>query len=125
MPLSEDEKRILSQIEQQLYETDPSLARGIADTTVYSDAYRHLKHGIIAFVAGLLIMVGTLHLGTIYAAIGVMVMFVSALSIVANARRMGKAGLDQLAESMRAAGLRDYFGNRTSRMRDRFRKDDN
>jgi hypothetical protein len=125
VPLSEDEKRILSQIEQQLYETDPSLARGIADTTVYSDAYRHLKHGIIAFVAGLLIMVGTLHLGTIYAAIGVMVMFVSALSIVANARRMGKAGLDQLAESMRAAGLRDYFGNRTSRMRDRFRKDDN
>jgi hypothetical protein len=124
VPLSEDEQRILSQIEQQLYETDPSLARGIADTTVYSDAYRHLKHGIFGFVAGLVVMVGTLHLGARFAAIGVIIMFVSALSIVANGRRMGKAGIDQLAESMRAAGLRDYFGNRTTRMRDRFRRED-
>jgi hypothetical protein len=69
-------------------------------------------------------MVGTLHLGARFAAIGVLIMFVSALSIVANGRRMGKAGIDQLAESMRAAGLRDYFGNRTTRMRDRFRRED-
>jgi hypothetical protein len=124
VPLSEDEQRILSQIEQQLYETDPSLARGIADTTVYSDAYRHLKHGILGFVGGLLVMVGTLHLGARFAAVGVIIMFVAALSIVANGRRMGKAGIDQLAESMRAAGLRDYFGNRTTRMRDRFRRED-
>jgi hypothetical protein len=124
VPLSEDEQRILSQIEQQLYETDPSLARGIADTTVYSDAYRHLKHGLLGFVLGFVVMLGTLHLNAIYSAIGVIIMFVSALAIVANVRRMGKAGIDQLTESMRAAGLRDYFGNRTSRMRDRFRKDE-
>jgi hypothetical protein len=124
VPLSEDEQRILSQIEQQLYETDPSLARGIADTTVYSDAYRHLKHGIIGFCVGLVVMIGTLHLGFFLAAAGVTIMFISSLSIVANGRRMGRAGLDQLAESMRAAGLRDYFGSRTNRMRDRFRKDE-
>jgi hypothetical protein len=125
VPLSEDEQRILSQIEQQLYETDPSLARGIADTTVYSDAYRQLKRGVLAFALGLVVMIGTLHLGARYAAIGVVIMFLSGLSIVANGRRMGRAGIDQLAESMRAAGLRDYFGNRTTRMRDRFRKDEN
>jgi hypothetical protein len=124
VPLSEDEQRILSQIEQQLYETDPSLAHGIADTTVYSDAYRHLRHGIVFFVVGFVEMLGTLHLGAPYAAIGVVIMFASTLSIVANARRMGKAGIDQLAQSMRAAGLRDYFGNRSERMRDRFRKDE-
>jgi uncharacterized membrane protein len=124
VPLSEDEQRILSQIEQQLYETDPSLARGIADTTVYSDAYRHLRYGIVGFVAGVIIMLATLHLGAGFAAIGVIVMFVAALSIVTNLRRMGKAGMDQLAESMRAAGLRDYFDSRSTRMRDRFRKDE-
>jgi hypothetical protein len=124
VPLSEDEQRILSQIEQQLYETDPSLARGIADTTVYSDAYRHLKHGIFAFFLGTVVMLGTLHLGAGYAAVGVVIMFVAALAIEANLRRMGKAGLDQLAESMRAAGVRDYFGNRSNRVRDRFRKDE-
>ena len=43
MPLSEDEQRILSEIEQQLYQSDPALARDIADTTVYTHAYRNLK----------------------------------------------------------------------------------
>jgi len=124
VPLSEDEQRILSEIEQQLYETDPSLAHGIADTTVYSDAYRHLRHGIFAFIAGVVLMIGTLHVSVWFAAAGVIVMFVSAISIEANARRMGKAGIDQLAQSMRAAGVRDYFGSRNSRMRERFRKDE-
>ena len=124
MPLSEDEQRILSEIEQQLYETDPTLARGIADTTVYSDAYRHLRRGIVTFVLGLIMMVGTLHITVWLSAIGVIIMFVSALSIEANARRMGKAGIDQLAQSMRTAGVREYLGERNNRMRDRFRRDD-
>jgi hypothetical protein len=123
VPLSDEEQRILSEIEQQLYETDPSLAHGIADTTVYSDAYRHLKRGVLAFILGMVMMIGTLNISVWFSAVGVVIMFVSAVTIEANARRMGKAGIDQLAQSMRAAGLRDYFGNRGNRMRDRFRKD--
>ena len=68
MPLSEDEQRILSEIEQQLYESDPTLAHGIADTTVYSDAYRYLKRGILGFVVGVLVMIGTLHISVWLAA---------------------------------------------------------
>lgn len=124
MPLSEDEQRILSEIEQQLYETDPSLAHGIADTTVYSDASRHLKRGIFGFVVGLVFAVLTLSQAWYVAALGVVLMFWSALSIEANLRRMGKAGMDQLTESMRAAGLRDYFGERGRGVRDRFRRED-
>ena len=124
MPLSEDEQRILSEIEQQLYESDPTLAHGIADTTVYSDAYRYLKRGILAFVLGVIVMVGTLHISVWLSALGVVIMFGAALSIEANARRMGKAGMDQLAQSMRAAGLRDYFGNKGQNVRERFRKDE-
>jgi hypothetical protein len=124
VPLSEDEQRILSEIEQQLYETDPSLAHGIADTTVYSDAYRHLRRGVVAFFAGVVMMIGTLHISVWFAALGVVIMFVSAISIEANARRMGKAGIEQLAQFRRAAGVRDYFGNRNTRMRERFRKDE-
>jgi hypothetical protein len=124
VPLSEDEQRILSEIEQQLYETDPSLAHGIADTTVYSDAYRHLRRGIFAFILGMVMMIGTLHITFWLSAVGVVIMFISAVSIEANARRMGKAGIDQLTQSMKANGVRDYLGNRNSRMRDRFRKED-
>ena len=40
VPLSEDEQRILSEIEQQLYESDPALAREVGSTTVYTAAFR-------------------------------------------------------------------------------------
>lgn len=36
MPLSEDEQRILTEIEQQLYATDPQLAHQVASATPYS-----------------------------------------------------------------------------------------
>lgn len=124
MPLSEDEQRILSEIEQQLYESDPALARDIADTTVYTHAARNLKWGVLGFVAGTVMLVLTLATHFLLAFAGFVVMLVSALAIERNARRMGKAGLQQITQSMRAAGLRDAFGNANQRMRDRFRRDD-
>ena len=53
MPLSEDEQRILSEIEAKLYESDPGLARDIADTTIYTHAYRNLKWSLLGFFVGL------------------------------------------------------------------------
>lgn len=124
MPLSEDEQRILSEIEQQLYESDPALARDIADTTVYTHAYRNLKWAILGFVAGVVAL--WFSLGTSYLlAFGCfIVMLVCALAIERSARKMGKAGLQQITNSMRASGFRDAIGNANQRMRDRFKRDE-
>ena len=51
MPLSEEEQRILSEIETQLRASDPDLARQVGSTTIYSHALRQLRWGIVAFVA--------------------------------------------------------------------------
>jgi hypothetical protein len=51
-------------------------------------------------------------------------MLVSALAVERNARKMGKAGMQQITQSMKAAGLRDAFGNANQRMRDRFRREE-
>lgn len=124
VPLSEDEQRILLEIEQRLTEEDPDLVREVASTTVYSHALRNLKVGIALFVVGvaaLLLLLGThpvLSFG------GFLVMLGSALFIERNARRLGKAGIDQLTQSVRASGLRDYLGDRGDRMRERFRRDE-
>lgn len=123
MPLSEDEQRILDQIEAKLYESDPTLARDIADTTIYSVAYRNLKWGMLAFVVGFAGLLFALSISFVLSFVGFLVMLVSALAIERNARKMGKAGLDQLTQSMRAAGLRDAFGNTRTRMRDRFKRE--
>jgi hypothetical protein len=124
VPLSEDEQRILSEIEQQLYETDPALARDIADTTIYTHAYRNLKWALVGFVAGVVAL--WFSLGTSYVlAFGCfLIMLVCALAIERNARKMGKAGLQQITQSMKASGIRDAFGNANQRMRDRFRRDE-
>ncbi len=124
MPLSEDEQRILSEIEQQLYQSDPALARDIADTTVYTHAYRNLKWAILGFLVGVAMLLATLATSYWVAFGGFLVMLVSALAIERNARRLGKVGLDQITRSMRTSGLRDAFGNANQRMRDRFRRDE-
>ena len=121
MPLSEDEQRILQQIEDQLYESDPALAREVASTTVYTHAFRSLKLSTVAFVFGCAVMVFTLAISFLIAFGGFLVMLASALFFVRAARTLGRAGLEQMTQSMRSAGLRDYFGNTSQRMRDRFR----
>ena len=51
MPLSEDEQRILQEIEQQFYEHDPALAGEIGSTTLYKHAGRNLKWAALGFFA--------------------------------------------------------------------------
>jgi hypothetical protein len=124
VPLSEDEQRILSEIEQQLYQSDPALARDIADTTVYTHAYRNLKWSLLGFVLGLVALILTLGTSYLLAFGGFLIMLVSALAVERNARRLGKAGMQQMTQSMKAAGLRDALGNTSSRLKDRLKRPD-
>ena len=124
MPLSEDEQRILSEIEAKLYESDPDLARDIGETTVYKHAARNLKWWILAFVAGLATLLGTLQITFWLSVGGFLIMLVSALQIEKNLRRLGKLGWEQMSQSLQSAGVRDYFGSTGQRMRDRFRRED-
>jgi len=124
VPLSEDEQRILSEIEQNLYETDPGLARDIADTTVYTHASRNLKWAVLGFVVGVAILIGALATHFILSFAGFVVMLVSALAIERNARKLGKAGVQQITRSVKAAGLRDAFGSANQKMKDRFKREE-
>jgi len=124
VPLSEDEQRILSEIEQQLYQSDPALARDIADTTVYTHAYRNLKWSLLGLVVGLVALILTLGTSYILAFGGFLVMLASALAVERNARRLGRAGMQQMTQSMKAAGLRDALGNTGSRLKDRLKRPD-
>ncbi|HEX9993637.1 MAG TPA: DUF3040 domain-containing protein [Acidimicrobiales bacterium] len=124
MPLSEDEQRILQQIEQQFYESDPAFAREVGSTTVFTHAFRNLKWATAGFLAGVVIMIWGLAVWFGIAFGGFLVMLASALVFERNARRLGRAGMEQMTASFRAAGLRDYFGSTGKKMRERFRRDD-
>jgi hypothetical protein len=126
VPLSEDERRILDEIEERLTESDPQLAREVASTTVYTHAVRNLKWAGVLFLVGVVAMVVLLFFvgNAVLAFGGFLVMLAAALWFERNARRLGKAGVDQLTQSMRAGGLKDYFGSTGDRMRERFQRDE-
>ncbi|MEE9417698.1 MAG: DUF3040 domain-containing protein [Acidimicrobiales bacterium] len=123
MPLSEDEQRILSEIEQQLYETDPALAREVGSTTVYTHAFRNLKWATAGFFAGVAFMVFTLQIHYLVAFMGFVFMLGSAFFFEQNLRRLGRVGLEQMTQNVPGAGVRDYFGSTGERMREKFRRD--
>ncbi len=125
MPLSEDEQRILHEIEQQFYETDPALARAVGSTTLYRHAFRNLKYATGLFLVGVLVLVFALvSVGFVASFVGFLVMLGAALWFERNARRLGRAGLQQVTASMKSSGLREMFGSTRNRMRDRFKRDD-
>jgi hypothetical protein len=126
MPLSEDEQRILREIEQQFYATDPRFANQVGRTTVYRHGLRRLKLAALLFVVGLGVLIWMLVLGNavLAFALGAGPMFAAALLFESNLRTMGRAGLQQMTSSMRASGLRDAIGNARSRARERFRHDE-
>jgi uncharacterized membrane protein len=124
VPLSEDEQRILSEIEQQLYESDPELAREVGSTTVYTHASRALRWAVVGFLVGLLVMIFTLTISFWLAFVGFAIMLAAALYFEQNARRLGRAGLQQLSQSMRSTGLRNMVGNQGCSLRNRLRDDD-
>ncbi len=124
MPLSEDEQRILSEIEEQLYESDPDLVREVGSTTVYTHAFRNLKWAVLGFLIGLVLLIALLSQSFIASFAGFLVMLASALWAERSARRLGRAGWDQMTQSMRASGMRDFFGSQGQRMRERFKRDD-
>lgn len=124
MPLSEDEQRILQEIERQFHADDPDFARQVASTTLYRHAGRNLKWAALAFVVGVVFLIGTLGVSYLLAFGGFLVMLASAFVFERNLRKMGRAGWQQWTEGMRSSGMRDYFGSAGRRMRDRFKKDE-
>lgn len=103
MPLSEDEQRILAEIEKNLHESDPRLAREVSETTVYRHALGSLKWSVLGFVLGIAVMIATLQIHYLVAFGGFLLMLGSAIGFERNLRLMGKAGVDQFSKAFRAA----------------------
>jgi Flp pilus assembly protein TadB len=124
VPLSEDEQRILSEIEERLYESDPRLAREVSSNTIYSHTMRNIRRAALLFLLGTVVMVALLSTSPFLAFLGVILMFLAAVWAVQNARHMGRAGWNEITTSMRSGHMKDFFGGQSDRMRERFRRED-
>ena len=120
MPLSEHEQKILAELEESLSKQDPKFAKSVRETNIYAHSLRQIRWSLVAFVAGLVILVAFFSQVTLVGVVGVAIMFAAAVVIERNIRRIGKASLRDVARSrsgesltdgvaQRAAGFREWF----------------
>jgi hypothetical protein len=111
VPLSEDEERILTEIEQQLAASDPALAKQVRSTTVYTDGLRGVRWGIFGVVVGLAALLALLQVNVIASfVVGFGMMLVSAWHLDRSLRSLGRTGANQMRRKLSVEGLLGYFG---------------
>jgi hypothetical protein len=122
MPLSEDEQRILHEIERSFYEHDPEFARGVSETTLYRHAGRNCKWSGLGFAAGLVLLVASFASNRIVGFLGFLLMLGSTLVFERNLRKMGRAGWQDVARTVRERGFPDVLSDTRRRLRERFKR---
>ena len=124
MPLSEDEQRILREIEENLSATDPKLVQQVSDTTLYRHSARMIKWAVVGFVAGLVLMIFTFTSTCCSACSASWIMLFCTLVIEHNVRKIGRAGMESITGSMRNGAIKEMFGNAGKRWRERWGNDE-
>ena len=124
MPLSEDEQRILHEIEQQFYESDPAFARGVGKTTLYRHAGRNMKWAALGLLCEFVLLVGSFATSLFLGFVGFAVMLACAFIFERNLRKMGKAGWKQVTGNLKTTQVKEQFGDVGKRLRKRFKKEE-
>lgn len=113
MPLSEDEQRILQEIEQNFYANDPTLAGEIGSHSLYAHCLRRMKWATAVFLVGLIVLTVALAstISFVVAFAGFIVMLGAALWFERSLRKLGRAGMAQLSTTLRSkGGVRGVIG---------------
>ncbi len=98
MPLSEEEQRLLEQMEQALAEEDPKFASTLRGSTLRARLRRQVVLSAIAFLAGTgLLMLGVILTITLVSVAGFVVMLGAAYLFVTAWRRGGEVTAEQEA----------------------------
>ena len=125
MPLSEDEERILHEIEKDFYDNDPEFAREVSETTLTRHALRNIRWAVLTGALGL-IGVGLglqVHFAVSFGAF--LVVFVSAVVIERNVRKMGRLGFEKVSDSIAKRTRPNGAESLGDRMRRKFRNNEN
>lgn len=120
MPLSEDEQRILNQIERDLYRQDPASAERIESTTLVRYLARNCRWSALGFFAGLVVLLVSLASTWLLGIVGFVTMTVCALVFTQNVRKIGRHGWQQVTGAARDRSAHDVVGDTTRRLRRRF-----
>ena len=105
MPLSEEEQRLLEQMEEALATEDPKFVSALRGVSSRARAKRIVVLATVGFLAGIaLLMAGVIYVQTLVAVGGFVVMLASAYIALTNVRRLREPDLPDNVVPMRNSG---------------------
>jgi Protein of unknown function (DUF3040) len=130
VPLSEEEQRLLEQMEQALVAEDPKFASALRGSALVARSRRHAIVAVLGFLVGVAgLMIGAIATLTVVAVVGFVLMLVSAYVFVTAWRRVQQGGDDSSASPEPAQGEPPSSSRRTrhtgsfiERMEERWRR---
>jgi hypothetical protein len=120
MPLSEEEQRILHEMEQKLYEHDRAFADRVSTKSSRRQAPRSAKGWIVAFVAGFVLLLVAFRSSVLLGSLGFLIMLGAAVVYVHRMRQSDSARFGGLKGSTRRSGMGDELSEMRRRLRSRF-----
>lgn len=102
MALSDDEQRILRQIEEEL-ESDTKFAQAVSPSGLYLHSARTVRWAVLGLVASVALLVIALQVHFLLAFTVFIGMLVLLAVIERNARAIGRAGFQDVAGALRKA----------------------
>ena len=100
MPVSDEEQRILREIEAQL-QTDEKFANAVSSSGLYRHSARRVYGALIGVIVSLVAVVASLQIHFLIAFGAFVVMMGFALVIERQVRLIGRAGVQDLAQTIR------------------------
>jgi Protein of unknown function (DUF3040) len=122
VPLSEEEQRILHEMEQKLYEHDPGFRGRVEARARHSLAGRPMRWSVLIFVIGFVVLLVAFRSSTVIAVFGFLVMLFAALMFERSARHSGGRG-DATRRAGKPTGFGEEFALIGKKLRSRFGRD--
>lgn len=122
MPLSEEEQRILHEMEQKLKDHDRGFYDRVNSESGRNNAARSCRWSVLIFVAGFVLLIASFRSSLLLGTFGFVVMLVSAMFFEHNLRRLDGPLFGHVSRALRRRGIGDEITDLKSRMRDRFKR---
>jgi hypothetical protein len=119
VPLSEEEQRILQEMEQKLYEHDRDFVDRVNHSSHRLRAAKGAKWSVTGFVAGFALLLSTFRFSVALGALGFFLMLVSSLAFVQHIRQASAAPA-RASSRVRAQALAGELTAIRRRIRSRF-----
>ena len=120
MPLSEEEQRILHEMEEKLYEHDRAFADRVS-TKSPRHPHGHAGRGwVVAFIAGFVLLLVAFGASVLLGSLGFLIMLIATLAFVHQVRQSDSPGFGALSGASRRAGVGEEWSEMRRRLRSRF-----